>query len=200
MEIFIRPENEEDYYIVENLTREAFWKPDKKPIGCDEHYLLNKLRQSSDFIKELDYVALADNKIVGHIIYTKSRIIDSDNNEHETISFGPISVLPEYQKKGIGTKLINFTFKKAKEMGYRAVIIYGHPEYYPRFGFKNAKDYNITTPEGKNFDAFMICELFEGALNGITGRGYESSIFFDINAQDAEEFDKRFPLMPSGKA
>ena len=50
MEIFIRLENEEDYYIVENLTREAFWQPDKKPVGCDEHYLVNKLRQSSDFI------------------------------------------------------------------------------------------------------------------------------------------------------
>jgi len=73
MEIFIRLKNEEDYYIVENLTREAFWKPDKRPVGCDEHYLVNKLRQSSDFIKELDYVALVDDKIVGHIIYTNGR-------------------------------------------------------------------------------------------------------------------------------
>ena len=193
MEVFIRLENQDDYYIVENLTREAFWEMPGRPSGCNEHYLVNILRQSSDFIKELDYVALVDNKIVGHIIYTKSKIIDSDKNEHGIISFGPVSVLPDYQKKGIGTKLINFTLAKAKELGYRAVMIYGHPEYYPRFGFKNAGEYKVTTSDGKNFDAFMICELYSGSLNGITGCGHESPVFYNINPEDVKLFDKKFP-------
>ena len=188
----IRLENEKDHFIVEKLTREAFWEMPGRSSGCDEHYLVNKLRQSSDFIRELDYVALVGNEIVGHIIYTKSKIIDQDQNEFEIISFGPVSVLPKYQKQGIGSKLIKFTLEKAKEFGYRGVLIYGHPEYYPRFGFKNAAEYKITTPDGKNFDAFMVCELYEGSLNGITGKGYQSEIFFNIDTEEVKEFDKRF--------
>ena len=193
MEIILRLETEDDYFNVENLTREAFWEMPGRPRGCDEHYLVYKIRQSNDFIKELDYVALVDNKIVGHIIYTKSKIIDKNNNEYSIISFGPVSVLPEFQKKGIGKKIINFTLEKARELGYRAVMIYGHPEYYPKFGFVNAEKYKVTTSDGKNFDAFMICELYEGALKDITGCGYESPIFYDLKAEEVNEFDKIFP-------
>jgi len=191
LEIIIRPENEEDYYIVENLTRKAFWEFPGRSQGCDEHYLLHILRKDSVFIKELDYVALVDGEIVGNIIYTKGKVVDEKNVEYETISFGPVSVLPDYQRKGIGSKLIEFTLKKAKELGYRAVIIYGHPEYYPRFGFRDAREHNITTPDGNNFDAFMVCELYAGALNGITGRFFLSPLF-QMNQDEVKEFDKRF--------
>ncbi|MCL2185337.1 MAG: N-acetyltransferase [Treponema sp.] len=192
MEIKIRLETENDYYEVENLTREAFWVFPGREDGCDEHYLVYKLRTCPDFIKELDYVALIDDKITGNIMYSKCKIIDTNNIEHEIITFGPVSVLPLYQKKGIGTKLINFTLEKARELGYRAVMIYGHPEYYPRFGFKDAKEFNITTHDGKNFDAFMICELYKDALAGISGKGYISPVYYDLNADDVKEFDKKF--------
>jgi predicted N-acetyltransferase YhbS len=72
-------------------------------------------------------------------------------------------------------------------------MIYGHPEYYPRFGFKNAAEYKVTTSDGKNFDAFMICELYNGSLNGITGCGNESPEFYNINAEEVKIFDKKFP-------
>jgi len=195
LEIIIRPENEEDYFIVENVTRKAFWEFPGRPKGCDEHYLVHILRKDSAFIKELDYVALVDGKIAGNIIYTKSKVVDEKNIEHETISFGPVGVLPDYQRKGIGSKLINFTLKKARELGYRAVIIYGHPEYYPRFGFRDAREFNITTPDGNNFDAFMACELYAGALNGITGRFFESPLF-QMNQDDVKEFDRKFEDYP----
>jgi len=192
METLIRPETEDDYYDVENLTREAFWEFPGRAPGCDEHYLAFKLRRCEDFIKELDYVAVTDGKITGNIMYSKSKIIDNDNKEHEIISFGPVSVLPEYQKKGIGSKLINHTLKKAGEMRYRAVMIYGHPQYYPRFGFVNAEKYKITTFEGKNFDYFMILELYKGSLDGISGRGFQSPVFYDLNADEVKEYDKKF--------
>jgi predicted N-acetyltransferase YhbS len=68
--------------------------------------LVHKIRSHNDFIKELDLVATIDNKIVGNIMYTKSRLIGSENKEIPVVSFGPVSVLPEYQRKGIGSELI----------------------------------------------------------------------------------------------
>ena len=193
MDVSLRLEKEEDYYNVENVTRDAFWEMRGRPSGCDEHYLVNIIRKSSDFIRELNYVALLENEIVGHIIYTKSKIIDNENNEYETITFGPVSVLPELQNRGIGSQLIKFSLKRAGELGYRALIIYGHPKYYPRFGFKDARDYKITTPEGENFDAFMAYEIYEGALKGINGKAYLSPVFSYINAEEVRKFDKKFP-------
>jgi len=191
LEVIIRPEKEKDYFTVENLTREAFWNFPERPPGCDEHYLVHILRKDAVFIKELDYVALVDGEIVGHIIYTKSKVINEQNIEYDTISFGPVSVLPSHQRKGIGSKLIRYTFKKAKKLGHLAVIIYGHPEYYPRFGFRDAQEYGITTPDGSNFPAFMVYELYKDALNGITGKFYESPLFH-MNQDEVREFDKLF--------
>jgi predicted N-acetyltransferase YhbS len=88
-------------------------------------------------------VAIYDNKIVGNIVYVESKTINN-GTEHTILTFGPLSVLPEYQNKGIGGKLINHTIKLSKEMGYKAIIIYGDPEYYKRFGFKESKVYCLS--------------------------------------------------------
>ena len=120
MDITIRPEKEYDYRIVEELTREAFWNlyfP-----GCVEHYLAHILRNHPDFIAEMDYVAEVDNKVVGNIMYTKSYVTDEDNHKIETITFGPLSVLPEYQKKGIGSSLIQYTKEIAVKNNSKAII------------------------------------------------------------------------------
>lgn len=93
------------------------------------------------------------------------------------VCIGPVSVLPEKQKEGIGCKLLYHLLERAGELGYHAAFLYGHPEYYPRFGFVNAERYGITTRDGKNFDAFMALELRPGALYGITGRFVEDSAF-----------------------
>ena len=140
MDIKLRLEEEKDYSIVENITREAFWNLYKP--GCDEHLLLHNIRNANEFIKELDYVASYNNEIVGNIVYVKSKIITTFN-EYDVLTFGPLSVLPKYQSKGIGGKLINHTIKLSKEMGFKAIIIYGNPQYYEKFGFKNTKEYVI---------------------------------------------------------
>ncbi|MDR0348890.1 MAG: N-acetyltransferase, partial [Tannerella sp.] len=141
MDIKLRLEEEKDYPVVENLTREAFWNLYKP--GCDEHFVIHTMRSANEFIKELDYVAIYNNEIVGNIVYVKSRII-SAGKEYEVITFGPVSVIPAYQKRGIGKILINHTIQKAGETGFKAIIIYGDPKYYKRFGFKNAQEYGIT--------------------------------------------------------
>ncbi|MFB0920300.1 MAG: N-acetyltransferase [Oscillospiraceae bacterium] len=190
MNINIRLENEKDYAEVESLTRDAFW--DVYQPGCDEHLLAHKLRKVSAFIPELDYVAELDGQIVGNILYSKALIAGETGEEYEVITFGPLSVLPPYQKTGIGSTLIKHTLRLAKEMGFKAVIIFGNPAYYHRFGFKNAEKYHISTANGENFDAFMALELCEGALQGISGKFHEASVF-NIDKAELEEFEKKFP-------
>jgi predicted N-acetyltransferase YhbS len=188
MDIKLRLEEEKDYNAVENLTREAFWNLYKP--GCDEHFIIYNMRNANEFIKELDYVAVYNNEIVGNIVYTRSKII-SAIKEYEALTFGPVSVLPVYQKRGIGKELINHTIKKAKEMGFKAIIIYGKPKYYERFGFKNTKEYGITDMEGNYNDALMALELFPCALGNISGKFFEGEIY-KINKEELEVFEKRF--------
>lgn len=190
MNISLRLEEPKDYKIVENLIREAFWG--YMNPGCDgEHWLACELRKADSFIPELNYVAEIDGKIVGHIIYSKAKIIDADNKEYEIINFGPLSVLPELRNNGIGTILMEHTIEKAREMGFRAIVFFGHPDYYPRFGFSRASRYNIVTSEGDSFDALMAMPLYDGALEGISGKYYEDPLF-DVDQIKMQEYDKQF--------
>lgn len=186
----IRLETPNDYNAVEKQTRDAFWGVYSP--SCTEHLVVRKLHESNISIPELNYVAEMDGRIVGSILYSRSKVVDANGNDHALISFGPLSVLPEYRSLGIGAALMNKTIEEAQKLGCKAIIIYGEPDYYPRFGFRNAKEYSITTPEGDNFDAFMVLPLFAGALNGISGKCYQGDIFYFPDS-DAIEFDKSFP-------
>ncbi|GMQ58350.1 N-acetyltransferase [Vallitalea sediminicola] len=188
--LVIRLENEKDYREVENVTREAFW--DKYKPGCDEHVVVNKIRKTNAFIKELDFVACDEDKIIGNIIYSKAKVINEDNEEFEVLCMGPISVLPSYQGKGIGSSLMKHSIEAAKILGYNAIIIFGNPKYYHRFGFENAEKYKIQTSWGVNFEEFMALELHKGSLDGITGKFYEDPVF-KITTDELNEFEKQFP-------
>ena len=104
MDIKLRIEQPSDYNETENVTREAFWNHFSP--GCDEHYLLHIMRNHPKFVPELDIVAELNGKIVGNVVCLKSFIMADDGNQYEVLSLGPISVLPEYQQKGIGRKMI----------------------------------------------------------------------------------------------
>lgn len=145
MHMEIRLETPDDYHAVEEISREAFWQFwEENCTVCDEHLLVHKLRDVDAYVPELDYVAEVDGKLVGHIIYTRSWIETGDGRKVETLTFGPLAVLPEYQSKGIGRALMQHSFAEAKRLGYRAVIIYGIPDYYPRVGFKRAAEFGLT--------------------------------------------------------
>jgi predicted N-acetyltransferase YhbS len=132
-------------------------------------------------------------QIIGHILYTRSYVIDKENQKHEVLTFGPLTVLPEYQKSGIGAALVEKTIVMAKDMGFKGIFIYGHPDYYQRLGFVNAKQFNITTPEGENFDYFMGIELGKNTLAGISGRLLVDAAF-EVDPEKLEAFDKTFPF------
>lgn len=190
MNILVRLENECDYNEVEILTREAFWNVYEP--GSNEHLLAHKLRKVKAFLPELDCVAELNNQIVGNIMYSKAKIIDEKGSEHDVVTFGPLSILPTHQKLGIGSLLINHTKRIAKELGYKAIVIFGNPGYYHRFGFENAENFNISTADGQNFEAFMVLELYDGALKGISGKFYQDSVFI-IDNVELEAFEKNFP-------
>jgi predicted N-acetyltransferase YhbS len=190
MEVHIQPATGKEFASTENITREAFWNIYRP--GCVEHMILHNLRNSKSYILELDLVAVIDNEIVGHIISTKAKTVDSLNNEHEVLCVGPLSVLPEYQKLGIGSKLINESIRIAKKQGFSGMILFGNPEYYHRFGFVNAQEYSITTKEGQNFEPFMALELQNNGLKNSNGRFIEDD-FFEIQPDELIEFEKKFP-------
>lgn len=136
----IRLENESDYFTVENITREAFWNINVP--GCSEHYFVHVMRSHEDFIPQLDFVIEADGKVIGSVMYTKTKLIDENGSEKQSITFGPVSIHPDYQRKGYGKALLEYSFEKARELGYDVIVIFGNPDNYVARGFKSCQ--NIT--------------------------------------------------------
>jgi len=190
METRLQKATQKDFKITEHITREAFWNVYKP--GCDEHLVLNKIRNSKCYIGELDLVAVFEDKIIGHIISTKAKVLDLQNNEYEVLCLGPVSVNPGFQNNGIGSKLINESIKIAKELGFSGMILFGNPEYYHRFGFVNAEKYGIKTKDNQNFDPFMALELQPESLKHVSGRFFEDDAF-TVGEAELIEFEKQFP-------
>ena len=111
----IRNETQDDHRLVEELTKKAFWNVNFP--GCNEHFLAHVLRGHKDFVPELDLVIEADGKIVGNVMYVRSKLVDENGNKKEVLTFGPLSILPEYQRKGYGKQLLEHSFMKAAELG-----------------------------------------------------------------------------------
>ena len=192
MNLTFRLETPADHRAAEEMTREAFWRFwEPEQTICHEHLLVRKLRGCPSLVPELNITAKADGKIAGHIIFTKSRVENT-----ETLTFGPLTVLPEFQSRGIGKALMRYAFDIARDMDFRAVIIYGNPDYYPRANFRRASQFGITTPDGSVFDALLVYELYDGALDGIGGKYHIDSVYESLTDEEAHEFDRQFPPKP----
>ena len=187
IDLVIRKEEKEDYRTVEQLVREAFWN--LYVPGCNEHYILHNLRKSSDFIPELDFVAEKE----GQIVYSRGIIKGKQGEEKEVMTFGPVSVLPAFQRRGIGSALIVHTINLARGMGYPAICIYGDPRYYSRFGFRCAEKYEIKTAEDKFAVALQVLEPKQSVLNNVSGRFIESSAFA-VDETGFARYDATFPF------
>ena len=194
--LLIRTEQQADYRRVEEITRAAFSYPERVErggIGCPyEHWMVHTLRER-DGIPELSLVAELNNNIVGHIICSHSEVRTSDNIL-PVLNFGPLSVLPAFQRKGVGKALIKHMIWKAADLGYGAILFFGRPEYYPQFGFKEASVWQISDANGCNYPAFMGMELILGYLsNAKGGKYYESDIYDDErNRMQVKAFDNLY--------
>lgn len=188
----IRREEEKDYPIVENVTREAFWNVYNQ--GCSEHYYVHKMRTHKDFIPELAYVLEKDGKIIGNVMYAKCFLKAEDGQMKEILSMGPICVLPEFQRKGGSRLLLEYTFQKAKEMGYDVVVNFGNPGNYINRGYMSCKYFNVNMGEGVYPTGLLVKELIPGVLANRKWQYLPSDI--DACCEDekaVEEFDQTFP-------
>lgn len=184
----IRWTEEADIPATIELMREAFWNVFAP--GCSEHYLLRLLREDDCFIPDLDFVAELDGKIVGNICYSEAKLQLDSGLQRTVLCLGPIGVLPQYQGQGIGTALIEHTLPMTHELGYSAVLLYGDPAYYHRFGFKRAERSGIRTADNHYVDSLQI---FVSERRGMrSGRFFDAPVF-NINQTKAQAFDESFP-------
>lgn len=185
----IRNEKETDYMEVEEITRKAFYN--LYIPGCTEHYLVHIMRPHKDFLPELDFVIEIDGHVVGNIMYTKARLVDETGEEKEILTFGPVSILPECQRKGYGKMLIEYSFEQAAGLGYDVIVIMGHPGNYVSRGFKSCKRYNVCFENGKYPAAMMVKELKPNALDGRKWIYHDSPVM-QMDEEEAQRYDDGF--------
>lgn len=189
----IRLETENDRRENEFLVREAFWNVYKP--GCSEHYVLHVLRDDPAFVKELNFVMVQNGRLIGQNIFVRTVINADDGRVVDVLTMGPICIIPDLQRMGLGRKLLDFTVEKARSMGFGAVLFEGNINFYGKSGFDYAEKFGIRyhdLPDGADQSFFLCKELKEGYLDGVTGV-YQTPQGYYVPADEVEEFDKNFP-------
>ena len=187
--VIFRLETKEDYAEVENLVRDSFWNVYRP--GCYEHYVLKRLRDDPDFVKELDFVMEKDGKIIGQNIFVKAVIKADDGRNIPILTMGPICVAQELKRKGYGKQLLDYSLEKAAELGFGALCFEGNILFYGKSGFTYASEFNIRyhgLPEGADASFFLCKELIPGYLKGISGE-YETPHGYFAAQTEAEAFE-----------
>jgi putative acetyltransferase len=155
----IRREQPQDIGEIRQVNIQAFGREQEASV-------VDKLRKNCNSI--LSLVAFADGKVVGHILFSPA-VIEGRHGRLVGTGLAPLAVLPEYQRKGIGTQLMQTAIARIKKGGCPYIIVIGHPEYYARFGFEQASRFGITSEWNVPDEPFMILILDRKAMNGITG-------------------------------
>jgi putative acetyltransferase len=157
--IVTREESPQDYEAVQRVNELAFGQP-------NEADLVDALRGVAQ--PQLSLVAVTDGQVVGHIFFSPV-VIEPGGSELIAVTLAPMSVLPEYQHQGIGSELVNEGLIKCRQLGISVVIVIGHPDYYPRFGFNPARERGLQCEYEVPDEAFMVLELTPGSLPGEGG-------------------------------
>lgn len=189
----IRLETENDYQAVENLTREAFWNVYRP--GCLEHYVVHTYRSDPDFVPELALVMEKEGELIGHIMFVRAIIKTDDGRDLPIMTFGPISIRPDHQRRGYGKILLDYALEKADKMGVGAICMEGNIAFYGKCGFSVASEHGIhyyAEPRNEAVPYFLLRELKEGFLSGVTGVYHTPKGYF-VDPEEAEMFDKNFP-------
>ena len=175
-EFTIRQETESDHSQVFKLIKTAF--RNETHTDHQEHYLVERLRNSEAFVPELSIVAEVEGQLVGHILLTKIIVTDQEK-EHESLALAPVSVLPSFRNQGVGGALIRKAHDIARQLGFSSVILLGHAEYYPRFGYQKASKFDISLPFDVPEENCMAIELEENALAKVSGSVQYPKAFFE---------------------
>ena len=195
----IRLETPADYREVENLTREAFWNVYRP--GCTEHFVLNQYRDNPDFIPELDFVMEEDGRIIGHVMFSKAELVLPDGTHKPSWTFGPISIHPDYKRKGAGLRLLQYALERARETGVGFLCMEGNIDFYQYAGFSLASGFGIhyhDFPQDAEVPFFLAQELIPGwlASNGITEATYcppKGYFVADEHPEAFSSYEETFP-------
>lgn len=156
--VIIRPETEQDVAGIDTVTRAAFG-------GSDEAVLIHALRR--DLLNVISLVATEDGAVVGHILFSRAFIQTDEGSSVPAVALAPMAVAPGRQRSGIGSALVRAGLEQCRLAGERIVVVVGHPDFYPRFGFTHALTADLRSEY--HSPAFMAVELAPGALHGISG-------------------------------
>ncbi len=154
-----RIETTEDFDAIRAVNTAAFGRE-------NEANLVDQLRLAAS---TLSFVAVQGEQVVGHIFFSSVSVEGNCPKDLLMLGLAPMAVLPEYQRQGIGSLLIQHSLKACSESGCHAVVVLGHPEYYPRFGFVPAREKELECEYGVPDEVFMILELESGVLRGCRG-------------------------------
>ena len=171
-DIEIRPERAED--------RAAIWETNRLAFGGEaEPNLVDKIRKSAGFIPQLSLVAVRQGRIVGHILFSliEIRLDDPSDPPMPALSLAPMAVHPDFQNQGIGSALVRKGLEICRDLAHAAVVVVGHPDYYPRFGFTSARAKGLEAPFPVPDEAFLAIELVSGSLHGVMGTVVYPSAF-----------------------
>lgn len=191
--IIIRLEEKGEEFLVESLVRDSFWNVYRP--GALEHFVLHELRNDKDFIKELNFVMLKDNKIIGQNVFVKTNLKLDDGRLLPIATMGPICIDNSLKRKGYGKMLLDYSLEKAKEYGIKALCFEGNIDFYGKSGFVYASKYGIRyhgLPEGADSSFFLCKELEPYYLDNINGE-YSTPSVYMVDEIKAEEYDKNFP-------
>ena len=157
MTVTIRPETADDFAPIREVIRLAFGQD-------DEGRLVDALRAGGHV--QVSMLAEEDGRVVGHILFSELSIVEADR-VIESVSLAPLAVAPSHQRRGIGSRLVTEGLRACRDVGCESVVVLGHPEYYPRFGFSAERALPLRSPYAG--PAFMAMELVPGALEGVSG-------------------------------
>ncbi len=158
--VTIRLETPEDITLIHHVNQEAFGQKQEADI-------VDKLRKRG--VLTVSLVAVQDDVIVGHIAFSPIEIA-SDKSNFEALALAPMAVLPPYQNSGIGSQLVTAGLRECRRLGHEIIVVLGHPNYYPRFGFAPAKTKGIECEFEVPNEAWMVLELRKGTLEGKQGK------------------------------
>lgn len=160
MDVTIREYNKQDAEAVHWLHEHAF-------DGLDEAGLVEALHDDGAAV--LSQVAEEDGKVIGHIVFSELDLQPSPDPPRRLVALAPMAVLPDYQRKGVGDALTRQSLDRLRQAAWDGVIVLGHPEYYPRFGFAPASGFGIAFPGAVPDEAFLALPLKDGGLDGCSG-------------------------------
>ncbi len=194
--IVIRREEKKDFRAVENLVRESFWNVYRP--GCQEHFVLHRLRNDPAFVPELDLVMEKDGELIGQNMFMRAHIQADDGKSIPIMTMGPICIAPKYKRQGYGKLLLDASLERAAALGCGALCFEGNILFYGKSGFTYASRFGIRyhdLPEDADASFFLCRELIPGYLNGVTGvYGPPEGYFAAEQEPEAfEAFDAQFP-------